>query len=141
MAKFWENQEVVTRKNSYHVPQFRATHSMKQERLKSPTVLHVAVDSVVHHWLLLMVKDGAVTQDRLGNAVGQIMEVFYTNDRLMGSPDLEWLQVSLNILIRLFRRIGLEDNFAKPKTMTFQREAIILGMPEEAFVWRSSGKG
>ena len=67
-----------------------------------PTLLNVTVDSVVRHWISLMVEDEAVIQEGLGHAVGQKLRVFYVYDGILGSRDPEWIQGSLNVLVRLF---------------------------------------
>ena len=58
LVDFWKNQEVVTRQNRYHGPRFRATHSTTQGVLVFPTLSNMEVDSVVHHWISLMVDYG-----------------------------------------------------------------------------------
>ena len=57
LAEFWENQEVVTRKNGHRVPQLRANCGTNKGSFASPTLSNVTPYSVVLHWLLLMVKD------------------------------------------------------------------------------------
>ena len=66
--------------------------------------MKVEYDAVIHDWLV--------------NAVGGGMGVFCVEVGFIGSQDLGWLQEALNILISLFRRIGLMANVAKSKMMT-----------------------
>ena len=47
---------MATRQNSYLGPQFRITRGATQGGIASPTLLHLVVDSVVFHWLFLMVE-------------------------------------------------------------------------------------
>ena len=72
---FWKNQEVVTRQNIYHGPYFRATRSTTQGEVALQTLLNVAVNSVVCHWISLMVEDKAVIQDGLVKTLGQSLGV------------------------------------------------------------------
>ena len=67
--------------------------------------------------------------------------LFYADGGILVSQDSEWLQGSLNVLIILFRRIGLADNVAKSKMITYETGAIILEMLVEMFGWCSTGKG
>ena len=67
---FWENQVLVTRQNSYHVPQCRANHSTTQGSIALTKLFNMEVDSVVCHWLSMMLEDDTVIQDILGSAVG-----------------------------------------------------------------------
>ena len=53
LAEFWARQEVVTRKNGYHVPQFRATHGTTQGGLTFLTLYNVTVDNVVRYCLYM----------------------------------------------------------------------------------------
>ena len=120
---------MVTRKNGYHEPQFRATFSMKQGGVASPTIFIVAVNSVFHHWILMVVEYKAVIQDGLGHTVEWVLGGgFYTDDVLLGSWDLGWVQGALNIRIGLFWKIRLSTNVAKSKTMACDPGAIRLGI-------------
>ena len=67
--------------------------------------------------------------------------MFYANDSLVGSRDLEWLQGPLKILIGLFRQYGMVDNISKSKAMTFHPRETWSRMSEEAVVQKSTGRG
>ena len=69
------------------------------------------------------------------------MGVFYEYDSLLGSREPEWIQGALNILIKMFWRIGLVANVAKLKTTMCQLGAIGPGMSEEIFYRSSTGEG
>ena len=73
--------------------------------------------------------------------MGWSLGVFYVDDDLLVSREPEWIQVALNVLIRLFRRIGLAANVAKSKMITCQSGVIRLRMLEEAFGQCSTGEG
>ena len=77
---------------------------------------------------------------RTGICVRMDFRGFYAYGGILGSWDPEWLQVALNILIGLFRHIGLVANFKKLNTIMFQTVGIILGISEEALSQRSTGK-
>ena len=74
LAEFWENQEVVTSKNSYHGTQFRATRGTTQGGIVLPTLFNVTFDILVRHWLSLTVEEYSLV-------------VFYADDVLLGSWD------------------------------------------------------
>ena len=71
------------------------------------------VENVVRHWLSMTVEYDVIIHDGLGHGMGQIMRVFYADYGIIGYMDPEWLQWSSNVLIGLFRHIGLVDNIAK----------------------------
>ena len=102
LEELWENQEMVTRQNGYHDPKFRAACGTTQGGILSPILLNVVVDSVVRHCLYLAVEDEAIIQDGLVNTVGRELGVFYADEDILVSRDLEWLMGALNVLIGLF---------------------------------------
>ena len=80
---FLAHQEVVTRQNGYHIPNFTATGETPQGGLISLTLLNVVVDNVVHMWMIMTVEDQAVVQECLGLNGGRCMVVFYANDDMI----------------------------------------------------------
>ena len=121
---------MVTSQSVYHGPKLRAICGTTQRGLSSTKIFNVSVDSVVRHWLLLMVEYGSVVHDGLGHAAGRILGMFYTDDGILVSQDLEWLQGTLNILIGLLWRIGLVANVTKSNTTTCPPGAIISGISQ-----------
>ena len=72
---------------------------------------------------------------------GRRICVFYADDGILGLQYPECLQGALNVLIGLFRRIGLAANVSNLKTMNFQLGEILLGMSVDEFPRRSTGEG
>ena len=101
--------------------------------LASHMLLNFYVDSLVRHWFLLTAEDGSIVHDGLGHVAGKSLDVFYSENGILISCDPKWLQGTLRVLIGLFRKIVLADNFVKSKTMNFQMGAIRSGMSQEAF--------
>ena len=73
-------------------------------------LFNVEGDSMALHWISLTVKYDSSTHDVLGVVVGNFMSLFYVDDGMIGSGDPEWLQGAINILIAIFRRVGLMAN-------------------------------
>ena len=66
----------------------------------------------------MTVKNDVVIYSGLGHAMGRSLVVFYAENGILGSQDMEWLQGPLNVLIYLLRWIGLIRNIARSKIMT-----------------------
>ena len=62
LATFWVHQEVVTRQNGYHGPNFKSAQGMTQGGLISLTLFNVVVYNVVRTWLTLNVEYHTVEQ-------------------------------------------------------------------------------
>ena len=90
---------------------------------------------MVRYFMSMTVGYDAFIHNGLGHVVGKSVVVFYEDDGIIGYQDLEWLHGASNVIIGLFRRIGLMDNVAKSKTMTCQMGEIWLGMSEEEVGW------
>ena len=109
--------------------------------MSSPILFNVSLDYVVPHWISLTAEDESDIRYGLGIVVGSSMGVFNVYDILIGSSDLEWIQVAINILKGLFQRVGLVENVEKSNTMTFQPGAIYTGMSDKAFSRRITVEG
>ena len=54
----------------------------------------------------------------MGLAIGRCLELFYTDNGIVGSQNKEWLQVTINVLIGILRRYRLVMNIENSKAMT-----------------------
>ena len=57
LATFWAQQEVVTRQNGYHGPNFKAAQGKTQGGIISPNLFNMVVYNVVRTWLAVTVKN------------------------------------------------------------------------------------
>ena len=89
----------------------------------------------------LVVEGKSATHGGLRVVVGRCMGMFYADDGMIGWRGPEWIQGDINVLVILFRRVGLMANVAKSNTMTCQPGAICTGISEEAFSWNRKGEG
>ena len=73
-------------------------------------------------------EDESAKHEVLGMTIGRCIGLFYADDGMIGSRYPEWFQEAINVIIELFRRVGLMSNVAKSKIMTCQTGAICMGM-------------
>ena len=132
---------MVPRQNGFHRPAFPATRGTTQGGLVSLTLFNMVIDNVIRTWLEMTMEEQRVDHDRLGKTVGRCLGVFYAEDGMVGSQDPDWLQHSMNVLLGLFRRYGLAENFAKSRTMTCQPGILGSGMSEETKALKCTGVG
>ena len=71
LKTFWAHQQLATRQNGYHGPDFPATQGTTQGILVYPTLFNVVVENVIRTWLAMTVEDQRVDHDGLGEAAGQ----------------------------------------------------------------------
>ena len=70
--------------------------------LVSPTLFSVVVENIIRTWLAITVDDQRVAHDRMREAVGRCLGVFYADDVISGSRDSEWIHHLMNVLVGMF---------------------------------------
>ena len=110
LATFWVHQEVVTRHNGYHGPNFKDTWGTMQGGIISTFLFNLVADNVLQTWLEMTSKYQAVKQEGLGINVVRYLGVFYAGGNIIREQEYEWINNVLNILMGLFRRYGPVSN-------------------------------
>ena len=67
--------------------------------------------------------------------------VFYVNNGRIAGRDHEWVQDSLSVTVAMFRRMGLEMNLEKSKTMVFMPGYIWCKWEEHEYKRQAPGEG
>ena len=98
----------------------------------------VCIDCVVREWLWQVLGED-VAQGGVGNLVRNQCIAFFFNNGLVAARCPEWLQVSFDILITLFERIGLRTNAEKMKVMTCLPGKIQVAQTEEEYASQQTG--
>ena len=88
-----------------------------------------------------MVEDQRVAHGVLVETIGRLLGVFYSNDVMVGSYDLDWLQHAINFLVSIFKRYDLVAKIVKSHTMTFRTRSLQAGMLKEIFAQKCKGVG
>ena len=87
----------------------------------------------------MTVEDKRMAHDRMREAIGRCMGLFYAGDGMVGSRYPEWLQHLMHILVSPFRRYGLAANVTKSHTMMCQPGELRSGMSREAKALKYTG--
>ena len=85
---------------------------MTQGDSLSPTIFNVVVGAVVRHWVAVMVERVEDQGEREKEGRHQ-NDLFYTEDGMVASSDLWWIQGSFSNLVGLFHKFGLQTNIWK----------------------------
>ena len=109
---YWDRLQMVDCVGGYYQEAFQGFWGVNQRYPFSPTILNVVVDSVVRHWVSLVVW-GAGGQGGWGREVPHRSDLFYAYDGLVVSTDPDWLKGGFDTLTRLFDRVGLQNNVGK----------------------------
>jgi hypothetical protein len=117
LCQFWDRQLVVAKQGGHFGVAFLATRGFTQGDIVSPTIFNILVDSVIQHWLNLILDNGSEVNS-FGHTVWEQLVLFYADDGLLAASNHLWLQMVLSCLCELFERVGLCMNVQKTKTMT-----------------------
>jgi hypothetical protein len=114
--QFWNDAKMVCRAGGNYGEPFGAYRGITQGGALSSLMFNVCVDCVIREWLHQVMGDEAA-REGVGDAVCDQCIAFFVDDRLVSARCPEWLQSSFDILIKLFKRIGLLANADKMKVM------------------------
>jgi len=70
-----------------------------------------------------------------------LLVAFYADDGVIAARNHQWLQNALNVLVTLFRKVGLETNVDKTKIMICHPIFIRTHLSDEADKRRLTGEG
>ena len=102
---------MVARAGNYGRTLFKGHIGFTQGGAISPTIFNMVVDSVIHYWVTLVVREEAGPYG-FGWAVQCLSEFFYADDGLLDSTKLVWIQAKLDVL-KCFYRLVLQNNVYK----------------------------
>lgn len=142
LKSFWDQQQIVARQSGFHGPAFSAERGITQGGLFGPMLFNMEEDKVIRHWLsLALPADNTASDNGLGSTVKEKLVAFYADDGLLSATDSDWLQRALDILIGLFRRVGLSTNVSKSKMMACYPGYYPTKLSDKAYQRTTTGKG
>ena len=99
------------------------------------------VDAIVREWLRVLFEDEDLSFPKIEieGVVKLFTALFYADDGYIASTDNELLQRSMDILTKLFDRVGLRTNVGKTKVMTCIDSKIRVRDTEEVYYNRRCG--
>ena len=105
----WEWELLVPKSIDCFGNSFHAHWGIQQGDVLSPVIFNIVVDAVIREWLACVDASFLTGLDAF----------FYANDGHLVGDNPDMLQEGLNIIVELFRRMGLEMNSNKTKAMIF----------------------
>jgi hypothetical protein len=116
LRNFWSQQNVVVRQGGYHSEAFKAERGTTQGGIPPPTIFNVSTDAVVRTWIWETSNNIQETIE-VGSLETEADAGFYVDDGAISLTDNVCLQGSVNHLVELFARVGLDSNTTKTKAM------------------------
>ena len=131
---------MISRAGRYFGLPFKGYRGMTQGYPMSPTLFNVVVDTVIHHWVAVVVatKEG---MEVLGMSIWYLAGYFYADNGLASLTQPERLQRAFEVLTVLFKRVVLRTNTWKTVGMACQPCHTPGRMSVEAYERRTAGTG
>ena len=100
---------MVARAGGYYRAAFKGYRGVTQGDMLSPTILNMAVDAVVRHWVYVLVE---VAEERVehGQKGRHQKSLFYTDNDMVALLYPRWLQGTFSTLVGLLNRVGVWTN-------------------------------
>jgi len=117
LALQWDKMQVIPKQADFFGTPFCQDSGQITGSILGPLIFNVVVDSVVRHWMTVMVDDGG-TSAMTGLTLKELLLLLCADDGMIASRDPAWLQEALTALVALFRWAGLEINVKKTKVIT-----------------------
>ncbi len=114
---FWQDATMVCHASGNYGGPFCAGRGMTQGGPLFTKLFNTLVDTVVKEWLCQLHDGGIVDPEKLDLLMAAFFAIIYVNDAYLAAKDPDFLQVALNSLVSLFKRVGLETNVNKMQTM------------------------
>ena len=77
----------------------------------------------------------------MGRVAGESNLVFYADNVWIMGRDTDWVQEELEIIVDMFRRVGMEKNLDKMKAMICTQGLIWVQIREAMYKRRETGEG
>ncbi len=114
---YWRDAIMVYQALGYYSIAFKAGHGVTQGGPLSAKLFNISVNAVVREWLLQLREGREYDVDELLEMMAAFFAIFYVDNAYLASRDAGFLQHALNILVNLFKRVGLWTNTLKTQTM------------------------
>jgi hypothetical protein len=117
ISNFWRNVVLVCRASgNYGIP-WQARHGVTQSGPLSAKLFNILVDMVARERVRLLWDESELEEGAIDQLLATFFVIFYVDDAYLASRDPEFLQRALDILVKLFARVGLKTNVKKTQMM------------------------
>ena len=133
ISKFWRNAVLVCRASGNYGLPFQAGRGVTQGGPLSAKLFNILVDAVAREWVQLLRDERELKEEAVDQLLATFFAIFYVDDAYLASRDPEFLQQALDILVKLFARVGLKTNIKKTQTMICTPGRIRTQLPTASY--------
>jgi hypothetical protein len=144
ICNFWDTVTNVCRAKGNYGQPFKASHRMTQGEPLLAKMFNIVVNVVVNEWMRLMCETIDNVEGNLAKCIEGLFAIFYVNNGYIASCDVKFLQETLDILVKIFKHVGLATNTKKTQAMVCMLGRIRVKLPTDSYTrmckWVSAGE-
>jgi hypothetical protein len=129
----WRDAIMVCRASGNYGTPFKAGHGVTQGGPLSAKLFNILVNAVAREWFQELREGGDYKEWELDNLMSTFFAIFYVDDAYLPSRDAKFLQRTLDLLVSLFERVGLETNTSKTQMMICTPGRIRTQLPTDLY--------
>ena len=130
---YWCDAIMLCHASGFYGSSFKAGRGVTQGRPLFVKLFNILVDAVAHELFRQLRDDGDYEDDEIEELSTTFFTIFYVNDVYFALRDAAFLQLSLDILGGLFKRVGLQTNTKKTQAMICTPGKIQVQLPVESY--------
>ena len=96
-------------------------------------LFNIMWDAVVREWHRILWERSGLKGEELEEMTETLFAIFYMGDTYLAARDPVLLQHAINMIVKVFKRVGLETNAKKMQAVTCTPEKIWLRLPAESY--------
>ena len=132
---FWDNvQMVCCPSGNYGVP-FKAGRGVTQGGPLLAKLFSILVDAIAWEWFVRLQREGLMDHNAeyMTELIRSFFAIFYVDVTYFASPNPVFLQTALNILVELFKCVGLKTNRLKIQAVVCPPGRIQTQLPTASY--------
>jgi hypothetical protein len=130
---YWRDAIMVCHASGNYGTPFKAGRGVTQGGPLFAKLFNNLFDAVACEWLRELREGGNYKVWELDDLMLTFFAIFYVDDAYLTSRDAGFLQCTLDILVSLFERVGLETNTSKMQTMICTPGRIRTQLPTKSY--------
>ena len=112
LRNYWVHLLVVARVGCYYGTLFQGYREFTQWYPLSPTIFNIVLNTVTCRWISIVAKEEAGPEG-FRWAVQWLVALFYADNGILYSPQLDRLQADLDVLAGIFHQVCMHNNVTK----------------------------
>ena len=140
LCRYFEGITIVAMAGHYYESLFKGYMGVTQGDKLSPAIFNMVVNAVIQHWETVVEGEDKVPEG-FRRSVNNLATLFYVDNGILASPQLDRIQEALDFLMILFDQVCMRINVNNMVGMVCQPCCNTVRKYEVAYTRRMKGEG